>query len=340
MAEKGAGNRSGAKAPASGRDAARHAAIVARSASVDLNLLVYFDALFSEGQVSRAAERVNLSQPAMSLALKRLRERFEDPLLVRTRQGMVPTARARELIGPVRRMLRQSRDLLAPAKAFDPVAAVGPFQLVATDYVYSIFLPQLVRRLEKLAPQARIIARTANPYQLKRWFEDGKVELGVGYTEQPPRELRVRRLFEEDVVCIARRGHPAVNGRITAEQLASLHHVQIRAMRKPRYAAMLEHELASRGYDTQVGLIVSDFRIAPEVVAGSDMIAVVPERVARRHADRKALQILPVPFGLTKVGFSMVWHERTHRDPVHRWLRELVADVCADLTASHYLPRQ
>jgi DNA-binding transcriptional LysR family regulator len=302
-----------------------------RGGSVDLNLLVYFDALFAEGQVSRAAQRVNLSQPAMSLALKRLRERFGDPLLVRTPHGMVPTARARELIGPVRKMLRQSRDLLEPRQSFDPRRSAGPFLLVATDYVSSLVLPGLIKRLEKEAPLAQVVARPANPEQLRRWFEEGKVDLGLGYTESPPPELRSKRLFDETLVCIARQRHSGIAGKLTIEQLSAFHHVQIRTMRKPRYAHLVEQELASRGLETQVGLIVSDFRIAPEVVGVSDMIAVVPERVARRAARQHALQILELPFELPKLPFSMVWHERTHRDAVCRWLRDVVVEVCSRL---------
>jgi DNA-binding transcriptional LysR family regulator len=304
---------------------------VLRAGSVDLNLLVYFDALFAEGQVSRAAERVGLSQPAMSLALKRLRDRFDDPLLIRTAHGMVPTARARELIAPVRKMLRQSRDLLEPRKTFNPAEAVGPYQLVATDYVASLVLPGLLKRLAQRAPRAQVIARSANPYQIKRWFEEGKVELGIGYAEHPSPDLRVRRLFDEGLVCIARKGHREVAGRITAEQMGALQQVEIQSMRKTAYAIALEQELTARGIDTKVGLLVSDFRIAPEVVAATDMIAVVPERVARRSADRLPLQVLKPPVPLPRIGFSMVWPERSHRDAEHRWLRATMIEVCEDL---------
>ncbi|WP_395069085.1 LysR family transcriptional regulator [Paraburkholderia silvatlantica] len=127
-----------------------------RNATLDLNLLVYFEALFIEGQVSRAADRVQLSQPAMSLALKRLREMFDDPLFVHTSQGMVPTTRAYELIEPVRNMLQQSRELLEQRKTFDPGEAAGTFLLVATDYVASLVLPGIIQRLQVAAPRAHV----------------------------------------------------------------------------------------------------------------------------------------------------------------------------------------
>lgn len=309
----------------------RQAAAHPRTGSIDLNLLLYFEALFAEGQVSRAAERVNLSQPAMSLALKRLRDLFGDPLLIRTPHGMVPTARARELIGPVRKMLRQSRELLGARKTVEPAQVTGPFQLVATDYVSSMTLPPLMKWLAKQAPLAQVVAWSANPYQLKRWFEDGKVDVGLGYTELPPPELRIRRLFEERVVCIARKGHSSVKGSITFEQLGRLPHVQVRTMRKPRFAIELEREISARGSEPHINLVVSDFRIALEVVAVTDMISVVPERAARRHAGSKPFQVLPLPFELPNVSFSMVWHERTHRDPLHQWFREIIAAVCSEL---------
>jgi DNA-binding transcriptional LysR family regulator len=298
-----------------------------RANTVDLNLLVYFEALFSEGQVSRAAERVNLSQPAMSLALKRLREAFGDPLLVRTATGMVPTRRARELIGPVRQMLEQSRDLLGARTPFDPATTTGPFTLVSTDYVASILLPKLIKRLEQEAPRARLVSRPTNPFYLKRWFEDGTVELGVGYSEEPPEELRVRPLFEEPLVCIASKEHGAIRGRITLEQFCTFPQVAVRPMGTPNYAVVLERALAANELELKIGLLVSDFLIAPEVVSGSRMIAIVPQGLAERCAKSKGLQVFAPPVDLPALRFSMIWHDRTHRDPAFQWLRDVVAEV-------------
>lgn len=298
--------------------------------SMDLNLLAYFDALISEGQVSRAAERVNLSQPAMSLALKRLREAFDDPLLVRTPSGMVPTSRARELIGPVREILRQSHELLKQREQFDPAKATGPFTLMSTDFVSLTLMPPLVRRLQEVAPQAQLIARSANPEQLKHWFDTGQVDIGVGYCVNPPGELRIRPAFDEQLVCVAREGHPLIQGHITLEQFIATPHVQIRPG-DMRYAVLLERALSQRGVQARIGVIVYDFVVAPEVVASSDMIAVVPERMARKYARSARLQVLPLPVEVPPLTFSMIWHERTHREPVYQWLREIVLDICSTL---------
>jgi DNA-binding transcriptional LysR family regulator len=299
-------------------------------AAMDLNLLAYFDALISEGQVSRAAERVNLSQPAMSLALKRLRELFDDPLLVRTPNGMVPTTRARELIGPVREILRRSGDLLQPRGHFVPAEARGSLVLMSTDYVSMLVMPPLMRHIEMIAPGVRIDAQAVDPEQLRYRFESGQVDIGVGYCVNPPGELRIRQAFEEQLVCIARAGHPDIEGRLTLEQFTANPHVQIRPG-DMRYALLLERALSRHGLEAPVGAIVHDFILAPEIVASTDMIAVVPERMARRHAQSLALQTLPLPVDVPALNFSMIWHERTHREPLHQWLRELVLEICAAL---------
>ena len=299
-----------------------------RVSGIDLNLLVYFEALFTEGGVSRAAERVNLSQPAISLALKRLREIFDDPLLVRTPRGMVPTHRAQELIGPVRTMLAQSRDLLGTRKDFNPAQATGPLNLVATDYVSSMVLPKLIRRLAVDAPLASIVSRPTNPFYLKNWFEDGKVALGIGYSEEPPAELHMRPLFDDPLVCIASRGHPGISRTLSLDQFCKFPHVAVRPMGTPHYAICLEKELAAHDREIRVGLLVSDFLIAPEVVSQTEMIALVPTSLARRYAEAKSLQVLAPPVPLPPLRFSMIWHERSHRDPVYQWLRQVVAEVC------------
>ncbi|WP_395069093.1 LysR family transcriptional regulator [Paraburkholderia silvatlantica] len=302
-----------------------------RSATLDLNLLVYFEALFIEGQVSRAADRVQLSQPAMSLALKRLREMFDDPLFVHTSQGMVPTTRACELIEPVRNMLQQSRELLEQRKTFDPGEAAGTFLLVATDYVASLVLPGIIQRLQVAAPRAHVTVTPPKVSQLKRWFEEGKVELGLGYAEQPPRELHTRALFTEHVVCLVRNDHDSIRGSLSLEQLCAFPHVEVRSMRKPSYAIALEEELAERGCQLRSGLIVSDPGVARDVVEVTDMLAIVPGRLARRYAQHGRLQVLPLPFELPALTLSMLWHARTHHDPMYKWLRAEVMAVCARL---------
>jgi DNA-binding transcriptional LysR family regulator len=303
----------------------------ARANAIDLNLLTYFEALISERQVSRAAKLVNLSQPAMSLALKRLRELFDDPLVIRTPEGMVPTSRAQELIGPVREMLRQSQDLLSPRRNVSLAEATGPLVFMGTDFVSTLVMPRLINRVRELAPRAEIVIRSSNPERMKRWFDDGKVDIGIGYCTMAPAKSRMRTLFNEPLVCIARRGHPQIDGEITLDQFCTLPQVQIQPGGEPRYSLILRKALSQHGRDIQPGVSVYDFLPAPEIVAHSDMIAVVPERMARYAAERGPIQVLRLPIEALQVPISMMWHERTHREPVYRALRDLVVEHCGAL---------
>ena len=297
--------------------------------NVDLNLLIYFEALFLEQHVSRAAERVNLSQPAMSLALKRLREMFNDQLFVQTSGGMAPTPRAQELIDPVRELLKRSRGLIEMGNPFDPATAEETLQIVAADYVASLVLQRLVPRLLAQAPGIRLIVRPPNVAQLKRWFEEGQVGLGIGYTEDPPAELHSRPILRDRVVAIARIGHPLVDGALTLEQLLALPYIEVLPMRKPRYAIALEQTLAAQGHKLRPSLTVADPGAALDVVEATDMVVIVPELLARRYLMRGKLQALLMPVALPESTLSMVWHPRSHQDQSYIWLRKQVSEACA-----------
>lgn len=299
--------------------------------NVDLNLLEYFDALYVERHVSRAAERVGLSQPAMSLALKRLREVFEDPLFVPTSGGMVPTPRADELVEPARNLLRQSRELLELPRPLDPAEVVGPLQIVAADYVASLVMPNLIRRLESVAPRAQVVVRAPNVHQLRRWFEEGQVGLGIGYAQAPPDELHSRTILMDRVVAIARKDHPSIRQVLTLEQLLATPYIEVQSMRRPRHAIELEESLASQGRQLKPMLTVSDPGTALDIVEVTDMLVIVPERLALRYLERGRVQALSLPVPLPELSLAMFWHPRSHQDPLYKWLRKELVDACAGL---------
>jgi DNA-binding transcriptional LysR family regulator len=191
-------------------------------------------------------------------------------------------------------------------------------------------MPPLMRQIETIAPGVRINAKAVEPDQLKYLFESGLVDIGVGYVVNPPGELRIRQAFEENLVCIARAGHPTIQGRLSLEQFTANPHVQIRPG-DMRYALLLERALSQHGLEAAVGAIVHDFILAPEIVASTDMIAVVPERMARRYQSSLGMQALALPVDVPPLNFSMIWHERTHREPLYQWLRELVLHICEAL---------
>lgn len=292
----------------------------------DLNLLAYLEALIDEQHVSRAAQRVNLSQPAMSLALKRLRTLFGDPLLVQTPKGMVPTPRAQELVGPVREILAQSRELVLQQKAFDPANSTDTFVITASNFVASVFLPNLIKRFEADAPHAELIVHTGLQYRVKEWFDDASVDIGVSYVVTPPGELHRRSLVKERLVCIARPAHPVIEGELTLDKLCAVSSVTVKPATRP-FVGMLDRALTLQGRAMRVSLSVADFLLVPDVVSTSDLIAVVPERAAQRFLKEHALKVWPLPLELPPLELSMVWHERTHHELSRQWLRKVMRET-------------
>lgn len=293
-----------------------------RDQPVDLNLtqLAYLEALIEERHVSRAAQRLNLSQPAMSLALKRLRALFDDPLLVPTPKGMTATPRAAELLESVRGILQQSRALIAPPRPFDPAVTTEMFVVGASNFVASMFLPALMARLREIAPHASVVVKATLPYRVREWFEDDELDVAVSYVVTPPGELHRRTLAPERLVCIARAEHPDVHAALTLDQLCTLPSVTVRPATRP-FVGMLDRGLAAEGRALDVRLAVSDYLLVPDVVRSTTLIAVVPERLARRFAASAELQVLALPLDLPPLELSMVWHERTHHEASREWFR-------------------
>jgi DNA-binding transcriptional LysR family regulator len=297
---------------------------MADAALPDLHLLAALEALVAEGHVSRAAERLGVSQPAMSALLARLRATFDDPLLLRTGRGMVPTPRATALAAQAGEVLERARALMSSAAPFEPVKAQRTFRIIATDYVLMVVMPGIQARLEAEAPGIGIDARPPNPRRVLDLLASGQIDLGIGYLLEPPRGLRTRLVFREPSVCIARKGHPAVRGRLTLAQYQAAKHVQISPAGAGQYARMVEAALVDLRIRRSGGLSLPNFLVAPAIVARTDLLATVPERVARTFAASLPLQVLEPPVPLPVLDVSLYWHERAHKDPLHRWMRNLM----------------
>ncbi|WP_296555239.1 LysR family transcriptional regulator [Pigmentiphaga sp.] len=296
-----------------------------KQSSFDLNLLAYLEALIEESHVSRAAQRVNLSQPAMSLALKRLRTMFNDPILVQTAQGMRPTLRAQRLLGQVQDVLHQTERLVAPQQEFDCARTTQTFVLMASNFVASLFLAPLAAHFAEAAPHALLSIQQAPPYRVKEWFENSAVDLGASYAQDSlPGSLHRRTVFEDRLVCIARRGHPAFQNPIDLETFCAIPSVKVDKPHALRMTQTVERVLATTGHGMRVGTLVSEFLLVPEVVASSNMIAIAPESLLRRYAGADMLQYSPLPFDMPPLQLSLVWHPHTHNEPSHQWLRTFV----------------
>ena len=265
--------------------------------NVDLNLLVALDALLAERSVSRAAVRLHLSQPAASALLARLRELFGDPLLLRSARGMLPTPRALELLGPVKQVLDEIEAIVQPRAAFDPASASLTFTLSASDYVEYALLPKLVDYLEHKAPGVRLEVRPLDLQLVAMQMESGEVDLCITGLQNAVPGLHLRPLYTERLVSVVRRNHPGVGAHLTLDKFCSLEHIQV-SVRGSGFSTRIDEALAALGRKRHARLAVPHFLLVPEIVARSDMISALPERLARGYA--KQLRIFEPPVELQK----------------------------------------
>ncbi len=303
----------------------------------DLNLLVALDALLQEHSVSRAAARLELSTPAMSHALGRLREQLGDPLLVRAGQRMVVTPRGADLRDRVHRIAAEALAVLRPAPTGDIGQTPRTFRITATDHVLAVVGVALDRAAHAVpAISLHVIPNERNEVVLLR---DGALDLAIGvydyapYSELPP-DLRIQQLFEERFVCVVRSDHPTVSKSLTLAQYAALEHVQIVPRGQP--GGYVDELLAKRGHRRRIARAVPYFLAALALTAESDYVLTVPLRVARRMSARFGLRMVAPPrtLGLEPYHVAQLWHPRNERDAGHRWLRETVMSAAKSATRS------
>lgn len=301
--------------------------------SIDLNLLLAFEALMVERNVTRAAARVGLSQPAMSNALARLRRTFDDPLLVRTPTGMSPTPAAEALIGPVRTALSGLRSAIEDDRAFDPGASERTFHILTNDYIETVLLAQMLGIVNRLAPgvtlkthrparlfQAPAASAMADSYDMSIGFFPDVVALDTS--------LRSEVVREENSVCIAADTHPSIRGTLSLKQYATAGHVAV--FYKSEGPGFIDALFQQRGLERKTVAFASNFLSVPFIVASSDLIATVPETLARRFSKQLKLQVFALPIAIPVFRWTMLWHEHIQADPAHTWLRRIAAE-----TASH-----
>nr|WP_255662496.1 LysR family transcriptional regulator [Acidovorax sp. D4N7] len=293
---------------------------------MDLNLLKALDALLQECNVTRAAARLGLTQPAMSGMLTRLRESFGDPLFVRAQRGMVPTQRALDLRQPVQQVLAEIDALLQPP-LFDPATAQLTFTIASTDYALRAIAVPFVAALKPLAPQIRVSLVPVENGQVAAQLERGQIGLALLSPENTPPEMHARTLYRERYVCVLREGHPAATGRgLTLEQFCALDHA-LGSYDGGGFHGVTDDALLKLGQRRSVTLSAKSFLILPELLRASDMVAILPERLV---AGQDGLAICEPPLEVPGFTKCAVWHERTHHDPAHRWLRELLFRICAE----------
>lgn len=292
--------------------------------SINLNLLVAFEALLEERSVSRAAKRAGLSQPAMSNALARLRAMFGDPLFNRVARGITPTARALELAAPVRAGLAHLRGAFEERPSFDPAASTRSFRLAMTDYSELRVLPALLERLGRVSPHMQIRVRRHDRIFIapEADLRAGTFDAAIGFfPEESALDPGTRScdLFTEEGVCILRRGHPLLGRRFTLRQFASAGHAALFGHGDTR--GFIDTLLAGHGLRRRLQVTTPNFLTLPFLVAKSDLIAVVPAGLAAHFRRFLPIEIRKVPLLLQSFRMRLLWHEHAEDDPAHKWLR-------------------
>ena len=288
---------------------------------LDVRLLMAFEALSAERNVTRAAERIGLTQQGMSGQLARLRRLFDDPLFVRARGGVVPTPRAEELARSVRTALAGLEDLVK-VESFDPGTFEGTATIAASDYALVLILPALLHRLRSAAPGLRLMIRPADATTLAADMAEARVDMAITVPEFSPPGLHSRRLFDERYVGVARQGHPILAGPVTLDAFCAHPHLLVSPFRGDA-AGPTDQALAAFGRRRRVTLVVPGFSVAGALLEGTDMIAILPERLI--GAMRRSLGTFDPPVPVEGFRLECVWPPRLQESPLHRWLRDEIA---------------
>ncbi len=295
---------------------------------VDLNLFIVFDAIYSEANLTRAGQIIGITQPAVSNALSRLRETFNDPLFVRTAQGMVPTPMAQNIIGPVRNALQLLRVSVQESRIFNPVQANKTYHISMTDLSEVLILPALFQRLRRLAPNVLIESFLAKRRETTKELAAGRLDFAVDAPINTDPQMRHVKLMEDRYVCAMRKGHPLAKDKISLDEYMGLTHIHISSRRSG--LGHIDLALGKLGVQRKIALRSQHYLMAYSILRSTDLAITVPERFAK-HYDLHAIE-LPVK-GMPPLETHLYWHESTDQDPANRWMREQIIEISQQVSS-------
>lgn len=297
--------------------------------SLDLNLLLVFDAVYCERSISRAAQKLHLSQPTVSNALARLRQRLADPLFERSAQGMAPTPRAKKLADPIRQALNVLEQGLRDDGAFDFANSTREFVVAVEDYGETVIVPRFVKWLAGVAPQISIRIRPEASAQLKAELREGSVDLALDYFALTDPSYRSKAVLTETLKSLSRRDHPTLQERLSLDLFLALPHVVLSAPANAQ--PMIDLALAKRGLQRHVAVSVPHFISMPLMVQATDMICTLPARMAHLYADNFRLRLHAVPLRIPQFPVYLMWHKSIEADAGHQWFRSHLMEFCQRL---------
>jgi DNA-binding transcriptional LysR family regulator len=299
---------------------------------IDLNLLIVLEAIYTEGGITRAAEKLHLTQPAISHALGRLREIFSDPLFEREGRTMVPTALMRNLIEPLRRSLRGLQVMLNEIEQFDPKITRKTFTIGVRDVLEATLLPPLTRAICDRAPLVELCAIRADRRELEAELAGGTIDAAIDVLLPVSANVRQRQLEMDRMVVVARKGHPEVDEDLDVETYLMQDHVLVSSRRSG--PGLEDVELSRLGLQRRVRLRCQHYFAACRVVSQTDLILTMPERYAIIANQQFGNQLLRAPIEVASMDAYLYWHASVENDPANRWLRDQIAGALAGATSS------
>lgn len=291
---------------------------------IDLNLLVVLDALLAERHVSRTASRLNMSQPAVSHALGRLRHLFDDPLLIRRAGQLVPSARAREIAPALTEALRQLREILGPG-GFDPAKEKRTFRLAMSDYGSAVILPGLLKMLRLQAPEIDVAITQSSREAMIGLVLDGECDLALGVFPERPEPVEAEQLFLERFACLADREQMGGQDCLDMEAYLSRPHVLVAT--KSEANSEIDMALRALGHVRRIAVTLPHWGNAPRLICGTDLVLTVARKALAHYERDPAFVAFKPPFPIPPFPFVQIWHERRGGDPAHLWLRNAVKGV-------------
>ncbi|MBW4592722.1 MAG: LysR family transcriptional regulator [Brasilonema angustatum HA4187-MV1] len=296
---------------------------------LDLNLLLVLYALLQERNVTNAGKKIGLSQSATSHALQRLRQVFNDPLLVRSKKDMLLTPCGLSLLEPLEKILLNIEQLIQPT-VFEPKTALGTIGLAVSDYATVLILPMVLKEISQQAPQLNIECHIWRGETLDN-LRNGAINLGLGVPKLPEtEEFKSQKLFVEDFVCIVRADHPITQTDLTVESYLALPHGSVTPINVIPIKGHLDNVFSNLGVKRRVMLKTPHFLSVPMIAEQTDLIFTLPRRIAMQFAQYTNVAILEPPIELGQYDYLMIWHQRYHEDPLHIWLRSLIVSQTQD----------
>lgn len=298
---------------------------------LDFRDLRVLDALIREGSITGAAQALETTQPAISKLLRRLRTRFDDPLVVRRGRGVQPTTRAVEMSAQIRKLLEMADSLQQQRLPFDPEKSEKTFSLLLTDVGMVRFLPPLVARLADLAPNIKVRALPLDSRHFALKLESGEADIALGAFPRAAGHLRFQRVYSDGYASVVRRGHPRAKEARSRRGFVDEQHILITASETGHAAHLETQRVLTRAIaPSNILLQVPSFIAGAIVASQTDGVATLPANLAALVAAPLGMSVFRTPVSLPRIEIAQYWHERSHRDPAHRWLRSITLELFGD----------